>query len=410
MERVRLKQTEPTPDTPFAFLPQKVAANCAALGWYAMDFAVALGLLAEARRRRGDDIHERALIAGASSIDSQRDEDRLFRAQWAEVKNARRRGEHLDAPERYHVYDTKVGHTDGLTTRTRLKKAGAYGYKKAKQRLRKSAPPERISIILTTNKLLELAGLSRCDKNRSAVKTILDHLQQEPFGLGLPPCILHVRQLDRKNFEVSVSGAWLEPPFVPILLPLPIRSLLAVRLWMLLRCIDTRERNRKAMPFDKLCERIGIDPSQSYSVKYRAVIRALDAVNAALEKIDTGALWHRKIDVAERYDMTVGVRDRMVRFVSKAKEDSVEHRVTIAEHDGDYITADRLTALSKAGLSRKQIKVFEALHDADPAKLSMLLNAPDEVIKRFVYMMKGNTRRERQEKQQEQSNARDRFN
>ncbi|MGD9922040.1 MAG: hypothetical protein AB7V13_11420 [Pseudorhodoplanes sp.] len=235
-------------------------------------------------------------------------------------------------------------------------------------------------------------------------------MQQEPAGLGLPPCILHVRQLDRKNFEVAVSGAWLEPPFVPILLPLPIRSIAAVRLWMLLRCIDTKERNRKAMPFDKLCERVGVDPRQSYSVKYRAVIRALDAVNAALDKIDTGALWHRKIDAAERYDMTVGVRDRMVRFVSKEKEDPVEHRVTVAEHDGDYATADRLTALSKAGLSRKQIKLFEKLLDADPAKVSLLMNAPDEAIKRLVYMMKGNARREREERQQDQANARNRFN
>ncbi|MGE3986736.1 hypothetical protein [Pseudorhodoplanes sp.] len=197
---------------------------------------------------------------------------------------------------------------------------------------------------------------------------------------------------------------------MPILLPLPIRSIAAVRLWMLLRCIDTKERNRKAMPFDKLCERVGVDPRQSYSVKYRAVIRALDAVNAALDKIDTGALWHRKIDAAERYDMTVGVRDRMVRFVSKEKEDPVEHRVTVAEHDGDYATADRLTALSKAGLSRKQIKLFEKLLDADPAKVSLLMNAPDEAIKRLVYMMKGNARREREERQQDQANARNRFN
>lgn len=411
MERVRLNRPAPVVvETPFAFLPQTVAANCATLGWQAMDFAVALGLLAEARRRHGDDIHERALAAGANSIDSQRGEDRLFRDQWTEVKKARRRGEHLEPPERYHVYDTKVGHSDTLTTRTRLKKAGAHGYSQAKKRLRKEPPPESIRLVLTTNKVLELAGLSRCDKNRRAVKSILDRLQQEPAGLGLPPCILHVRQLDRKNFEVAVSGAWLEPPFVPILLPLPIRSIAAVRLWMLLRCIDTKERNRKAMPFDKLCERVGVDPRQSYSVKYRAVIRALDAVNAALDKIDTGALWHRKIDAAERYDMTVGVRDRMVRFVSKEKEDPVEHRVTVAEHDGDYATADRLTALSKAGLSRKQIKLFEKLLDADPAKVSLLMNAPDEAIKRLVYMMKGNARREREERQQDQANARNRFN
>lgn len=102
-----------------------------------------------------------------------------------------------------------------------------------------------------------------------------------------------------------VNGPWLDLPYARIPLPLPARSIIATRLWLFLQAIRNRTgaTAQRGSNFVSLCERLGIDTTQSPSVCNQAFNRGLDVLNSHLVVLerDADALLEAKIKLPSAY-------------------------------------------------------------------------------------------------------------
>lgn len=178
---------------------------------------------------------------------------------------------------------------------------------------KKSLPAEIIVIKLTSTELLKWSGVSPDTRHQRKLDAGLKKLTK--LSLPKKPALLRsYRRFLDGTIKLFVSGAWLDPPYVKVPLPLPTRSKNAINLGLFLRCIADRGYIRLStlahdvlgLPTTKACE------------QRRFIERALVVLNAALYAIYTkmtapdGKYSFRRNDVPILYVMKIE-RD-LVRF------------------------------------------------------------------------------------------------
>lgn len=322
----------------YGTLPRDVLHHPPVHSWRPLDIAIACALSVKARFELARRRHIKALDIGATTIDQEKQYAADFQADWLKVKARRRRGEEdVPAPERFHTYkgsEYKLHDTHA----TELRKAGKAGYRRAQRVLRKEPPPELVEIEISRAALLRLAHLSTDAKNRHQLDQTLRRLQKPVRinGTRLPPLIASV---DPKatRLRLQITGVWLEPPFGQVPLPLPTRSSIATALYLFLRSVKTSRVNSRAINFEDLCSRIGIDTSQPLFRCKQALHRALGLVNQYVRRLDEDVLDQHGIMAVNGYSIKAANGGDRVRFVAAMRLPEWKMR----EANGEYAGIER---------------------------------------------------------------------
>lgn len=274
-----------------------------------IEIAVALALTASARRVIRHGTHVRAFDGlGHGALKEEAD----YHDQHQRDHDARRKGLRSTAPIRLHTFKEPTYKAGRV--RANMKAAGRYGYKQGTKTIGKEPLPEIIRVLISRSNLLRVANMSADGKNLSHLDHILRRLRK-PVA-DMPPLLASVEEQPSGLLLLSVRGAWLEPSFVQVPLPLPTRSRPATSLYLFLRCIQTRPMDRSDSSALALCERIGIDPKR----RQQAFHRALNIVNDHLGRLDGEKLRREfKIKVPGSYKVvSVDDGDR-IRFEEQAR-------------------------------------------------------------------------------------------
>lgn len=283
-------------------------------GLTAFEMAIAATLLMLARQSLATDRHRAALNAGAEAIMRERKLANDFKNQWKIVNTQRSKGLDTKAPQRSHAFGVAPAeNAQGERYRSykpqskTIQIAGRKGYKKGRAKETKNVLPEVIPVCISARRLLGLANQATGGSDIGRLKQALDKLSR-PVG-DLPPLIEEWE--DSNGLKVLVSTSWSQKPFARVPMPLPTRSLIAQRLYLLLHTLDTGSPF-KAMSFATLCDRIGVGKRSGSRRAGDTVNRALETVNEHLSRLEVGHL--RLKDVAQSFTASPRENDRAVLF------------------------------------------------------------------------------------------------
>lgn len=268
----------------FACLPRELLIDPPVGQLEPFDLAIACGLLACGRRMIDQARHEAALKAGSDLIANERALGANFKEEWKRKRRAKPGDEDYILPHRIHTYNVLGNSKPRDKTPEAIKKAGQFGYKRAKNSLRREAAPDQ-TISLSRSAILRLAGLSSDGKNLGKIDEALNRLTKNirlPDGALAPLITSKTRKSD--HFEIRLCGAWFDPPFGKVPLPIPTRSRAAAALYLFIAGIKTYASNRRASTFKSLCVRLGIPITGAGSVARRSIDRALDVVNSHVQR------------------------------------------------------------------------------------------------------------------------------
>ena len=280
------------------------------------EFAVAAGVNALASCALVDEFHRRALKGGAKAIEAEQQTG-------AATKRIQRRDRDLKGTPppafmcdlmgitNYRVIKKgkRKGDTEWVTNkRQSFKAAGASGYRRRMQRLKRQPLPKTVTLEITRHHLLRVAGLPTNGTSVSKIGAALKRLRR-PVA-AMPPLVESCEQLPSGSLRLVVSTDWMEKPFGQIPIPLPTtRSPLAMALYLFLFTISTAAANHETISLRSLCERTGLPISWWSS---RALVRALEVVNEHLATLDAEALQDEGIKLPGSFEI-VSV-DGRVRF------------------------------------------------------------------------------------------------
>jgi len=187
------------------------------------------------------------------------------------------------------------------------------------ERRRKRGPSEPIAVRVRPTRLLASAGLKNRAEHHRRLAEALDKLTR-PVG-AMPPLLLRWTEM-RRGLRLRVSPAWIRSGWHIVLvpLPLPVKSVQAIRLLVLLQTLDPHAAD-KWMRLDEVRRRLGI-PGHGDRHAERGLARAVGVVNSHLA---SWPLARAVTSMAERYGFEIRDGGRVV-FTS------VDHpRVVAAE-------------------------------------------------------------------------------
>jgi hypothetical protein len=206
-----------------------------------LEFAIAAGLNALARCDLAGQFHRRALKAGARAIEREKETGSVTKknAEWTREKPTPPPKFICDLVGITNIRVDKKGDSHWTTDRRKaFKQAGAGGYQRSKEKIRKEELPESITLEVSRAHLLRVAGLPANGTNLSKVQAALKRLRR-PVG-GMPPLVVRWEQLPSGRLRLVVSTAWTQKPFGRVPLPLPtVRSPAAMSLYLLLFTLNT---------------------------------------------------------------------------------------------------------------------------------------------------------------------------
>jgi hypothetical protein len=221
----------------------------------------------------------------------------------------------LEPLKRYHETERDRPH---LNKGTSVKRVAQMAYQRERKKIR---PDDVITVLTSRYDILRSAGVSTDARNLKRVPEVLDRLLQWVGPMASP--LFHWKEGDGK-LQLEVRGQWLEPPFVLVPLPLPLRSSVATSLYLwALTIAGTRTPQRFQMKkVEHLCELIGISTSYGRAHARRALNRAVDVLNEQLGKLrrDELARLRKPITIPVRYEITF-LKDDYVRLVAVKQED-----------------------------------------------------------------------------------------
>ena len=297
------------------------------------EFAVISGTILVAQTIWFADIIEKAYGSGGEAIAEEERLDKKFKADWKEVKRARRQAyrdslardaedeaDILDmtdkhdptkAPKRGHTYRGDTYAAKQALDET-LRVAGSKEFDRRFKKLLKLGPPEIIECRVSAYQLLRQARLSTRGGNTKKLEASLDRLCRRVGEMD--PLIKSWRRLPNGTLKLIVYGDWFHPPFEQISLPLPLKSTTGLAMRLRLRSIKTDAFNKRAMDGNKLCRLLGIRENYMRK-KVRALNRALVAVNDSLKKQDFKALDAAKIRIIIKYRIKLLGDNRSIKFV-----------------------------------------------------------------------------------------------
>jgi len=257
------------------------------------EFAILAGVLVEARCLiLGAERHQAAFARGGEKIEQEKQLHDDWRDDWKYEKQERRRQgkKYISTPERRHTFEaggvpSTYNAKKPMPLKQALKRAGADGYEYRSRALSKQPAPETIAIDTTRFELLRCARINVDGPRMRKVEAALDRLL-EPIGLISVPLLQGWTWLESGRLELQVAGRWLDPRFVKLPLPLPLRSPTALAILMFLMTIVNRAckfpKEGKIL-FESLCTRFGIPTWDGNKVAKRSMDNALNILNFYLE-------------------------------------------------------------------------------------------------------------------------------
>jgi hypothetical protein len=307
----------------------------------AFEFAIAMGVIAAARAEWSSGMQDRAYAAGAKAIEREKALSLAFKKEWRDVNAQRRRGNNPAIPKRQHTFDAEFAYTshnllfaDGeertlwrpIPTPEALRRAGSDANKRRLRRLRQKPAPAQITVDITRRQLLCMSGVATGGHSHRRLDAALKRLTH----IGDVPIVAAVETLPDGRLRLTVSGQWLNLPFVKVPWPLPIRSPTALALYLFLQAVRTDIMNKKSIASENLYERLGIATrGQHPAARARTLKHALKIVNDHLnlyfdaDRRDALELRHR-VKVPGGYEMHS--EDDEVRFEALSVEIVAERR------------------------------------------------------------------------------------
>jgi hypothetical protein len=257
------------------------------------EFGILSGVLTVARRLvLGAQRHEAALATGAKAIELEKALDDEWREEWKQEKQRRRlQGGKKYTPQRRHAFSTweitdtakdRYNSRKPMPLKQSLRRAGHDNYEAHQKAQRRELAPEVITVETSRYSLLRYARLSDDGANLRKVEAALDRLCETVGTMPVP--LLQSWQYSESGYlELQISGSWLNPRFVKLPLPLPLRSPTVLAILLLLKTISLKEGK---IPFERLCRVVGIPTRFGQQVMSRAMNNALHILNRYLESND----------------------------------------------------------------------------------------------------------------------------
>jgi hypothetical protein len=279
------------------------------------EFAVLAAVLFAATTAWFDRIKEQAFAAGRHKLKHKKQGLRAYKQEKRGYRIDRYLGvdpgEHPRKPFTTEEYE--FGRLDDLVTfnetkRLRAKNVtqimryiGRREYDRRYRQLTKQGPPQIITVELSRDGLLGSVGLARNGLNRRQLASALARLRepidrQHRYGALLADCT----SLPFGHLQLRVRGVWLTPPFCSVALPLPLRSVTALRLYLFLQRINTWRSNQTSIRPTNLHDYIGSSVRRQGRAETQ-LEQALAAVNEV-----------RKMQQREPYECEV--EDGQIRF------------------------------------------------------------------------------------------------
>jgi hypothetical protein len=252
-------------------------------------WSVACAVLVKARDAWVQERSRRSFIAGMRGIEHEKEDDARYRAEWEEVKAARKQGYKREAPLRHHSFGSH-GERDNLRStfnplepRVAFIVAGSRFNKREYKKLTRKPAPEVVTIELSPYEILKLTGRHHNARKLRAVESVLDRLTQ-PIAAGReqgsfqhPSVLVAWCKLPDGKLSLLVdSGYWLpHEKYGQVPMPLPTKSPSGLALFMFLHFINPDEEPRRGIEPQKLFDRLGIRRRNAA----RYLDRALEVTN-----------------------------------------------------------------------------------------------------------------------------------
>jgi hypothetical protein len=186
--------------------------------------------------------------------------------------------------------------------------------------------------------LLIASGLPSNGDNHHVIDAALDRLCK-PIGQSDP--ILRSWKRLKNGLRLEVNGLWLNKPYERVPWPLPLRSPSALRLYLLLQTLDTRPSNTATTSIKNLCYKLGITTDWGGAVSQRILHKALEAVNAHLDTLDSKLLHKYSIRLPSGYEIIEDENDsQRIRFqeIVRQGRDRVEDET---DEDVEFVPSRR---------------------------------------------------------------------
>ncbi|MEY9731732.1 hypothetical protein [Bradyrhizobium yuanmingense] len=185
---------------------------------------------------------------------------------------------------------------------------------------RQFRPAEVIVVKTSATALFKLSGLLPHTRNLRQLDDALAKLTKLTLP-GKPPLLHSCRQSLNGTITLFVSGSWIEPPYVRVLLPLPIRSRNATNLSIFLCCIAVGGHIR----LERLAKDIlRLRANKAYEQR-RLIDRALTVLNAALIANNVPFLYAMRIDQADRVYFGKGITPTQAECEGDARKAGLLH-------------------------------------------------------------------------------------
>jgi hypothetical protein len=291
-------------------------------------------VLAEAWAVVSDANFAKAWRKGGKDIASENALANQYKEDWQHVDQQRDRGQHAEAPERYHTFGRSddggwLSHSykPKAPRPKALKRAGRTGFWGRLKWLRRHGPTEPVWVEISCCRLLRSAGIAKKGTNLRKLEAVLDRLCQ-PVGGGAQPSeppLLLWKIAENGKLRLLVSAEWLRPPFKPLPLPLPNNATaLALLLWLSGIRTDPFYAKQQAIGFRQLCQRLDL-PRWGDKVATDTIRAALNTVNKWLKRLRRAApqhvnyraaLYQYEIELPAYYEIEPVDDDTALRFIS----------------------------------------------------------------------------------------------
>ena len=278
------------------------------------EFSIMAAVIGLARNVLNEQRHREALKAGAEAIEQEKELEKRYREEWREVNQARQSGRSATTPRRLHAFDIAALRIRPTRFDKALSRAGTYGY--ATSRKKQKIIPDVIPATTSRRALLLTGGLAAKDRHFHRLSTALDRLTKPVKGIRAP--LLREWHARSGRLHLDVTGAWLNPPFHKVPLPLPLRPQ-TLALFLFLQAVNTSPINERGMRFDVLCRTLGINSEH----RQRDLNRAIAAVNLHLAKIPTQVIEQLNFPI-EFYPIVEGRYVRFSRRLHRERSNDVD--------------------------------------------------------------------------------------
>jgi translation initiation factor IF-1 len=271
------------------------------------EFGALAGVLCVAVRAYDQQRREQALAVGGKAANRERQHGHHHLERWKRK---------MGPWKQYREHDY---FRPQLNKGTSVKRVAQMEYRREKKRIR---PDDVITVQTSRYDILRSAGVSTDARNLKQVPEALDRLQQWVGPLVSP--LFNWEEGEDGQLRLEVRGKWLEPPFVIVPLPPPLRSSVATSLYLWGWSIAGTRTPRlfQKIKLERLCELIGISTLLGRAYARRALKHAVKVLNKGLGKLrsDELAKLRKPITVPVRYKIEF-LKDDYVRLVAGKQED-----------------------------------------------------------------------------------------